>query len=133
MSNVDKDAPKIRVGTARGEPRVSSANCELARPELQGRVPIEGHVMPTFAHNLMGICQFCDTDCIGTQHLGFLDNCQYRAQVCICPYLIIPHKWDIICQLLLPFSGAHYNINGTFWVIVSHFRLSTTIFLRKIH
>ena len=63
MSNVDKDAPKIRVGTARGEPRVSSANCELARPELQGRVPIEGHVMPTFAKTLMGICQFFDADC----------------------------------------------------------------------
>ena len=26
-------------------------------------MPVEGHVMPTFAHNLMGICQFCDADC----------------------------------------------------------------------
>ena len=60
---MDKDAPKIRVGTATGDPHISSARCELARPELRGRVPVEGHVMPTFAHNLMGICQFCDVDC----------------------------------------------------------------------
>ena len=49
VCNVDKDAPKIRVGTATGDPHISSARCELARPELRGRVPVEGHVMPTFA------------------------------------------------------------------------------------
>ena len=37
MSNVDKDAPKIRVGTATVEPHVSSAKCELDRPELHER------------------------------------------------------------------------------------------------
>ena len=63
VCNVDKDAPKIRVGAATGDPHISSAKCELARPELRGRAPLEGHVMPTFAHNLMGICQFCDADC----------------------------------------------------------------------
>ena len=63
VCNVDKDAPKIRVGIATGDPHISSARCELARPELRGRVPVEGHVIPTFAHNLTEICQFCDADC----------------------------------------------------------------------
>ena len=26
-------------------------------------MPVEGHVMPTFAQNLTEICQFCDADC----------------------------------------------------------------------
>ena len=34
VSNVDKDALKIRIGTATGEPHVSSAKCELARQEF---------------------------------------------------------------------------------------------------
>ena len=34
VCNVNKDAPKIRVGTATGDPHISSAKCELARPEL---------------------------------------------------------------------------------------------------
>ena len=63
VCNVNRDAPKIRVGEATGNPHISSAKCELARPELRGRVTVGGHVMPTFAHNLMGICQFCDADC----------------------------------------------------------------------
>ena len=65
VCNVIKDAPKIRVGTATGDPHISSVKCELARTELRGRVPVEGHVMPTFAYNLMGICQCCDADCTG--------------------------------------------------------------------
>ena len=56
VNNLDSSAPKITVGTASGDPHTSSARCELARPELRGKVPIEGHVMPTFSHNLMGIC-----------------------------------------------------------------------------
>ena len=63
VCNANKNALKIRVGAAAGDPHISSAKCELARPEIRGRVPVEGHVMPTFAHNLMGICQFCDADC----------------------------------------------------------------------
>ena len=63
VNNLDSSAPKITVGTASGDPHTSSTRCELARPELRGKVPIEGHVMPTFSHNLMGICQFCDADC----------------------------------------------------------------------
>ena len=63
VCNVNKDVPKIRVGTSAGDPHISSAKCELASPELRGRVSVEGHVFPTFVHNLMGIFQFCDTDC----------------------------------------------------------------------
>ena len=64
VANINKKAPKITVGTASGDPHVSSAECELDRPELRGKVPIKGHVMPSFTHNLMGISQFCDADCM---------------------------------------------------------------------
>ena len=59
-----KNALKIRVVTATGHPHTSIAKYEPARPELQGRIPVEERVMPTFALNLIGICQLCDSDCI---------------------------------------------------------------------
>ena len=57
---------------------------------------------------------------IGTQQLDFPGNCQCRAQVPIFDtaqmgYLTIMGTWT-----LLPFSRAHYNINGVFWGISYH-------------
>ena len=53
LSKVDAQASKIRVGTATGQPQVSTASCELP---IKG-IPtgIFGHIMPSFHHNLLGI------------------------------------------------------------------------------
>ena len=64
VTNINKQPPKITVGTASEDLHVSSAECELNRPELRGKVYIKGHVMPSFTHNLMGISHFCDADCM---------------------------------------------------------------------
>ena len=61
LSKVDAQASKIRVGTATGQPQVSTASCELP---IKG-IPtgIFGHIMPSFHHNLLGIGVLCDKDC----------------------------------------------------------------------
>jgi hypothetical protein len=64
VTNIHKSVPKVTVGTVSGDLHVSSAECELDRPGLGGNVPIKGYMMPTFTHNLLGICQFCDADCM---------------------------------------------------------------------
>ena len=43
VTNVKEDAPKITVGTASGQPFVSKATCEMARPELKGKLALDGH------------------------------------------------------------------------------------------
>ena len=60
---LDPSAPKVRVGTASGQPLVSSADCKLALPAIPDDMPSTGHVMPGFQHNLLGIAPFCDKDC----------------------------------------------------------------------
>ena len=61
VSKVDEQAPKIRVGTATGQPQVSAASYELP---IEG-IPtgMFGHIMPSFRHNLLGIGILCDKDC----------------------------------------------------------------------
>ena len=61
VSNIDPQASQIRVGTATGQPQLSSASCELP---LEGMPPdLFGHIMPAFRHNLLGIGILCDKDC----------------------------------------------------------------------
>ena len=63
LTNINRNAPKIRVGTASGEPKSSSTECRMDRPDLREWLPLDGHQMPGFAHNLVGIGGFCDKDC----------------------------------------------------------------------
>ena len=58
---VDKNAPKVRVGTADGTPQVSSASCDLSLPHLPEFFPKSGHAMPRFNENLVGIGAVFDT------------------------------------------------------------------------
>ena len=61
VANIDPHAAKVRVGTAGGQPHISSASCELP---LDGMPPgLFGHIMPDFRHNLFGIGILCDKDC----------------------------------------------------------------------
>lgn len=68
-TNLNPSAPPVRVGTASGQPMVSSADCDLALP-IPVDLPSTGHVMPGFQHNLLGIAPFCDKDCrvVFTKH-----------------------------------------------------------------
>ena len=61
--SMDPSAPQIRVGTASGQPHRSRAAAELHVPTPAGTPPFQGHVMPPFKHNLMGVGDFCDRDC----------------------------------------------------------------------
>ena len=61
VSNVNKTAATIRVGTATGQSQTSEASCELPIPELPPG--LFGHIMPGFTHNLFGIGNLCDKDC----------------------------------------------------------------------
>ena len=63
VMNINEWAPKITVGSVSGQPFVSKSACEMARPELKGRLALDGHVMPGFKHNLAGISKWCDEDC----------------------------------------------------------------------
>ena len=61
VSNVNKTAAKIRVGTATGHAKKSEASCELPLPELPPG--LFGHIMTGFTHNLFGIGDICDKEC----------------------------------------------------------------------
>ena len=58
VSKVDAYDPKIRVGTATGQPQVSAASCEL--PIKGIHAGMFGHITPSFLHNLLGIGVLCD-------------------------------------------------------------------------
>ena len=61
VSNVNKNATTIRVGTATGQAQTSEVSCELPLPDLPPG--LFGHIMPGFTHNLFGIGNLCDKDC----------------------------------------------------------------------
>ena len=63
VSNVDRSAPQIRVGTASGQIQHSSARATLTMPQLPEYFPKTGHVMPEFKHSLMGLGSICDANC----------------------------------------------------------------------
>ena len=60
VSNVNKNAAIIRVGTATGQAQTSEPSCELPLPDLPPR--LFGHIMSGFTHNLFGIGNLCDKD-----------------------------------------------------------------------
>ena len=61
VSNVNKTAATIRVGTATGQAQTSEASCELPLPDLPPG--LFGNIMSGFTHNLFGIGNICDKDC----------------------------------------------------------------------
>ena len=60
--NIDTSAPKVRVGTATGAPQLSAGTGEVNLSQLPAECRT-GQIMPTFAHNLMGIGPLCDANC----------------------------------------------------------------------
>ena len=60
VSNVDTQAPTIRVGTATGHPQVSAASCELPIEGISAGM--FGRIMANFRHNLSGIGVLCGKD-----------------------------------------------------------------------
>ena len=63
VENVNPNAPQIQVGTASGQPHKSKATSNLRVPTPKGKPPLEGHIIPGFKHNLVGVGKFCDEDC----------------------------------------------------------------------
>ena len=61
VSNVNKTAAKIRVGTATGQAQTSEVSCELPLPDLPSC--LFRYIMYGFTHNLFGIGNLCDKDC----------------------------------------------------------------------
>ena len=61
VSNIKRDAKKIRVGTATGEVQESAASCEMPLPGVPPG--LFGHIMTKFKHSLVGIGNLCDKDC----------------------------------------------------------------------
>ena len=61
VSNVNRTAATIRVGTATGQAQTSESSCELPLPDLPPG--LFGHIMPGFTYNLYGIGNLCDKYC----------------------------------------------------------------------
>ena len=62
MTNIDLTAPKVYVGTATGDRKESSASADIGLSTLPPGSKA-GHIMPSFAHSLVGIGPICDADC----------------------------------------------------------------------
>lgn len=60
--NYNPQAPRVSVGTATGARQTSSGGCELNLSQLPQECR-KGQVMPSFAHNLLGIGKLCDAGC----------------------------------------------------------------------
>ena len=56
-------APSIQVGIASGQSHTSIDSFKLDLPGLPNYLPIPGHAMPGFHHNILGIGDFFDADC----------------------------------------------------------------------
>ena len=71
LSNVNKTAATIRVGTATGQAQTSEASCKFPLPDLPPG--LFGHIMSGFTHNLFGIWNLCDKYCkvLFTKKLGY--------------------------------------------------------------
>ena len=53
VSNVNKTAATICVGTATGQAQTSEASCEFPIPDLPPG--LFGHIMPGFTHNILAL------------------------------------------------------------------------------
>ena len=58
VSNVNKTAATIHVGTSTGQAQTSEAYCELPLPDLPPG--LFGHIISGFTHNIFGIGNICD-------------------------------------------------------------------------
>ena len=61
ISNVNKSAATIRVGTETGQAQTSEASSELPLPNLPPG--LFGHIMSGFTHNIFVIGNLCDKYC----------------------------------------------------------------------
>ena len=61
VSNVNKTAAIIHVGTSAGQAQTSQASCKLPLHELPPG--LFGHIMSGFTHNIFGIGNICDKYC----------------------------------------------------------------------
>ena len=61
VSNVNKNAATIRIGTATGQAQTSEASCKFPLPDLSPG--LFGHIMSVFTPNLFGIGNLFDKDC----------------------------------------------------------------------
>ena len=61
VSNVNKTAATIRVGTETGQAQTSEAYCKLTLPSLPPG--LFGHIMSGFTHNSFSIGNLCDKYC----------------------------------------------------------------------
>ena len=61
VSNMNKTAATIHVGTTTGQAKTSDASCELPLNDLPPG--LFGHIMSGFTHNLFSIRNLCDKYC----------------------------------------------------------------------
>ena len=66
MVNIDHTAPKVTVGTAKGQTQQSTGTGDLALPHIPLGFPLKGHLMPGFHHALIGVGPLWDKDCAVT-------------------------------------------------------------------
>ena len=61
-TNIDPSVPMIYVGTVTGQSQQSSAECNLALPQLP-KASTKGHILLNFTQYLIGVCTFYNDDC----------------------------------------------------------------------
>ena len=62
-NNVDPTAPLIQVSTTSEQPMTSASSCDLSILKLPSYFPTNGHVMPGFQENLVGVGSMFDAKC----------------------------------------------------------------------
>ena len=63
VANLDHKAPTVGVRVANGRPKRSVASATLASAPLLPPAAMQGHVMPSFPHTLIGLGPFADLGC----------------------------------------------------------------------
>ncbi len=63
VSNLNLQAPAIGVRVANGLPEQSVANATLASAPSLPPAAMQGHVMPSFSHTLIGLGPFANLGC----------------------------------------------------------------------
>ena len=61
--NADPTSPHIRLGTASGQPMMSTSTCYLSISQLPSEFTTTGHVMPGFQENLVDVVPMCHANC----------------------------------------------------------------------
>ena len=64
--NIDCAAPKVTVGTEKGQTQQSAGAGNLALPHIPSEFPIKGRLIPGFRHTLIGVGPLCDDNCTVT-------------------------------------------------------------------